>query len=154
MGLILAQPHQTEEYGNTAALLLAMAEEQGLHPRVVETVLGGFLVPDSISDLLKAAPPEGWDEPLQKPDVEYIDGKYYITADGIDESDPIQESMEDEFVTPGEAASDEVTPEEAAEGNVPLDVIRQWAKENGHPVADKGRIKQSVVEAFYAAHNE
>ena len=29
--------------------------------------------------------------------------------------------------------------------------IRAWAKENGHPVSDRGRIHQSVKDAYYAA---
>jgi hypothetical protein len=31
--------------------------------------------------------------------------------------------------------------------------IRAWAKANGHPVSDRGRIHQSVKDAFYAAQN-
>jgi hypothetical protein len=30
--------------------------------------------------------------------------------------------------------------------------IRAWAKDNGHPVSDRGRIHQSVKDAYYAAH--
>lgn len=30
--------------------------------------------------------------------------------------------------------------------------IREWARNNGHPVAERGRIKAEVVEAFAAAH--
>lgn len=30
--------------------------------------------------------------------------------------------------------------------------IRSWAKENGHPVSDRGRIPQSVVDAYREAH--
>ena len=30
--------------------------------------------------------------------------------------------------------------------------IRAWAKGNGHPVSDRGRIHQSVKDAYYAAH--
>jgi hypothetical protein len=29
--------------------------------------------------------------------------------------------------------------------------IRAWAKENGHEVSDRGRIHQSVKDAYYAA---
>lgn len=29
--------------------------------------------------------------------------------------------------------------------------IRAWAKENGHQVSDRGRIHQSVKDAYYAA---
>lgn len=32
------------------------------------------------------------------------------------------------------------------------DTIRQWARANGHKVSDRGRIPQSVREAYEAAH--
>ncbi|MET0820624.1 MAG: Lsr2 family protein [Aeromicrobium sp.] len=38
------------------------------------------------------------------------------------------------------------TPEELAH-------IRAWAKENGHTVSERGRIKSEVLEAFDAAQN-
>ncbi len=33
-----------------------------------------------------------------------------------------------------------------------LQAIRDWARRNGHPVSDRGRIAASVVDAFEAAH--
>ncbi|MGB2923462.1 MAG: Lsr2 family protein [Mycobacterium sp.] len=33
-----------------------------------------------------------------------------------------------------------------------LAAIREWARKNGHEVADRGRIKAEIVEAFDAAH--
>ena len=33
-----------------------------------------------------------------------------------------------------------------------LAAIRLWARRNGHEVADRGRIKAEIVEAFEAAH--
>lgn len=30
--------------------------------------------------------------------------------------------------------------------------IRKWAQENGHAVADRGRIHQHIRDAYYAAH--
>lgn len=33
-----------------------------------------------------------------------------------------------------------------------LSAIREWARENGHQVSDRGRIKAEVVEEFNAAH--
>ena len=30
--------------------------------------------------------------------------------------------------------------------------IRDWARKNGHPVSDRGRIPASIVEAYEAAH--
>jgi len=32
------------------------------------------------------------------------------------------------------------------------DAIRTWANENGHQVADRGRIARAIVEAYDAAH--
>ena len=36
-------------------------------------------------------------------------------------------------------------------GNPETAKIRAWAKENGHKVSDRGRIHQSVKDAYYAA---
>jgi hypothetical protein len=33
-----------------------------------------------------------------------------------------------------------------------LAAIREWARQNGHQVSDRGRIKAEVVQAFEAAH--
>ncbi len=33
-----------------------------------------------------------------------------------------------------------------------LAAIRDWARKNGHEVADRGRIKSEIVDAFDAAH--
>lgn len=38
----------------------------------------------------------------------------------------------------------------AARGD--LAAIRQWARDNGHEVSDRGRIKAEIVQAFEAAH--
>ncbi len=42
----------------------------------------------------------------------------------------------------------------ASVGNTPesLAKIREWARENGHKVSDRGRIAGPVVAAFKAAH--
>lgn len=34
-----------------------------------------------------------------------------------------------------------------------LQAIRDWARANGYEVADRGRIKADIVEAFEAAHS-
>jgi hypothetical protein len=34
-----------------------------------------------------------------------------------------------------------------------LGAIRQWARDNGHQVSDRGRIPASVIEAFEAAQS-
>ena len=40
----------------------------------------------------------------------------------------------------------------AAKSSEDLDAIRAWAKSNGHEVADRGRIAQSVKDAYYASN--
>lgn len=40
----------------------------------------------------------------------------------------------------------------AAKGDPDTAKIRAWAKKNGHEVSDRGRIQQSVREAYYATH--
>ena len=40
----------------------------------------------------------------------------------------------------------------ASNGDPDTARIRAWAKENGHQVSDRGRIHQSVKDAYYAAH--
>lgn len=153
MGLVFAEPHDTQTYSDTAALLLAMAEEQGLHVRVVQTVLGGFLVPDSISDLLDVTktPPAWWSEPLEEPNVIFEDGKYLVEpGTELGNGPALPEDGKPFYDELGEAVL--AFTEGAASGD--REAIRTWAKENGYEVADKGRLKASIVEAFYAAHSE
>jgi hypothetical protein len=33
-----------------------------------------------------------------------------------------------------------------------LQKIRQWAKDNGHDVSERGRVAQSIQDAYHAAH--
>lgn len=33
-----------------------------------------------------------------------------------------------------------------------LEQIRAWARDNGHPVADRGRLSKSVLDAYDAEH--
>lgn len=40
----------------------------------------------------------------------------------------------------------------AAAGGRDLAAIRTWAKANGHQVADRGRVPESVLQAYAAAH--
>lgn len=38
------------------------------------------------------------------------------------------------------------------EGKRDLGPVREWARQNGHEVSERGRIKSSVIEAYDAAH--
>ncbi|KLU11638.1 MULTISPECIES: Lsr2 family protein [Kocuria] len=40
----------------------------------------------------------------------------------------------------------------ASSGDPDTAKIRAWAKENGHEVSDRGRIHQTIKDAYYAAH--
>ena len=42
-------------------------------------------------------------------------------------------------------------PRSSSGGNPETAKIRAWAKENGYEVSDRGRIHQSVKDAYYAA---
>lgn len=153
MGLVFAEPHDTQAYSDTAALLLAMAEEQGLHVRVVQTVLGGFLVPDSISDLIQGPqgePPASWDAPLDEVTVHQdTDGRYYV-APQTELIDAVSLPEEDRpFFPDGQAEISFVNPKPAAASR---EDIRAWGRENGHAPAESGKLKGALVEAFRAAN--
>lgn len=52
----------------------------------------------------------------------------------------------------GQAKSARATgPRSSIGGNLETAKIRAWAKENGYEVSDRGRIHQSVKDAYYAA---
>jgi len=40
----------------------------------------------------------------------------------------------------------------SAEDKRDLGPVREWARQNGHDVSDRGRVKTSVVDAYDAAH--
>jgi len=39
-----------------------------------------------------------------------------------------------------------------AEDKRDLGAVREWARQNGHEVSERGRIKSSVIEAYDVAH--
>lgn len=159
------------EYGDTAALLVAMANEAGIHPREIQALPLGFLVPSALGDQLAApaplaiadprdegkTPPPGWGEPLAPADVEFgEDGKVYLTPDAaavfediVVVLDPVEDSLpvlrELALLQADVAEKAPVKPEAAA--------IRTWARENGFDVPVRGIVPKAVVEAFYEAHS-
>jgi len=40
----------------------------------------------------------------------------------------------------------------SSEGKRDLAPVREWARQNGHDVSERGRVKSSVIEAYDAAH--
>ncbi|MEX5299085.1 Lsr2 family protein [Kocuria sp. CPCC 205292] len=59
------------------------------------------------------------------------------------------------FITKARRAQSKQTAKQArptGKSNPDTAAIRQWARENGHPVSDRGRIHQDVQKAYYDAH--
>ncbi|MEX5270980.1 Lsr2 family protein [Kocuria sabuli] len=64
------------------------------------------------------------------------------------------------FIAKARRAQAKQSPKQARSGsarptgksNPDTAAIRQWARENGHPVSDRGRIHQDVQKAYYDAH--
>ena len=140
MGLVISKPH-TAEYGETASLLLQMADEMGFSPRVVKTVPGGFEVPDEISSVLMPAPvtadpPAWWSTPQPEIDIETApDGRVMLT-------EAARARLVDEIANP-------VAGTPVAAGR---EEIRAWALAGGFEPAPVGKLKQSVIAAFRAAN--
>ncbi len=171
MGIVPARIHH-KEYGETAALLLQMAAEMNINKWDIKTVPGGFSVPDVISDVLNptaqmhpdvpdvaaptGAPPTWWDEPQQTSDVEVdAEGKVYLKETPVEFVEaPVEVihgtlELSAEFFQPPVHLDTRMT---AGPSPVAKDAdIRSWAEENGIKVAAKGRLAQSVVDAYNAA---
>lgn len=125
-------PSSAKDQSDTAKLLLAMAAEAGMHPRVIQVVKYGFRVPDEllvvdgvpvlvpVDDFVQAVFPDSEDKPLIEDEAEVV-------------------------VVPDSPAVDSAEPG--------LEEMRDWARANGYQVADRGKLKNAVVEAFRAAHS-
>lgn len=139
-----------ESQGQTATWLIATANESGVDRRSIETVIGGFLVPDELAahlnpDLAPSVPvienpvvdlPEVGSEfvpELPVPDVEIgADGKVYLTEEA--------------------AAREQSDGTLVVEVEVDREAVRAWAKEQGLNPAEKGALKKEVYASFRAAH--
>lgn len=140
-------PADGPDHVEVAALLVAMAEEAGIHTREIIVTPHGFEIPDALFEQLNPAnsvvlsdprdegktPPPGWDEPLaDEVNIEQLeDGKFYLI-------DPI----------PVEKPEREVE-----EPVVKHSEIREWAQDQGLKVSAKGKLPQDIIDAFYAAHS-
>jgi hypothetical protein len=59
------------------------------------------------------------------------------------------------FIAKARRAQSKQTPKQArptGKSNPDTAAIRQWARDNGLPVSDRGRIHQDVQKAYYDAH--
>jgi hypothetical protein len=79
-----------------------------------------------------------------------IDGRAFeldLTNDHIRE---LENSLA-RFIGPAVTSSNGTTPTPRTSSE-DLQVIREWARKNGHQVKDRGRIPFSVMDAFAKAH--
>lgn len=155
-------PADGPDHVEVAALLVAMAEEAGIHTREILVSPHGFHVPDALYDQLNPAlavamvdprdegktPPPGWDEPLADDvNVERLeDGKFYLIED-----DPAEVKTPLDAVD--ERLSDAGLINLKPNPTVKHAEIRDWATEQGLKVSAKGKLPQDVIDAFYAAHS-
>lgn len=144
-------PSDSEEYGEFASLLVAMAREADIHPREVKALPTGFEVPEALYAQLAPQqaqpltdprdegkiPPPGWDEPLEPADVVFEGGKVYLTP-------PAEAALVGDGTVVVEVEAPK-KPEAAA--------VRTWARENGIDVPVRGIVPQAVVDAYYEAHS-
>ncbi|MGQ1799012.1 histone-like nucleoid-structuring protein Lsr2 [Kocuria oceani] len=83
-----------------------------------------------------------------------LDGRQYEIDLSTANAEKLREALRP-FVASGRRAQGKTArsagPRSSAGGNPETAKIRAWAKENGHEVSDRGRIHQSVKDAYYAA---
>lgn len=167
-----------ESQGLTATWLLHTADENGLDRRSIKTTRGGFNVPDELAACLsgeKAVPappvevaqvemPEVGSQfipELPRVDVQFDAGGRIVLTDEAAE----REITEGSVVIETDPAFADLISEVAAareselnsadfsdEPVVDREVVRAWAKANGHEPAEKGALKKSVMEAYAAEH--
>ena len=84
-----------------------------------------------------------------------LDGKDYEIDLSTTNAEKLREALRP-FAEAGRkttrSGSPRRTPSRASGSDPDTAKIRAWAKENGHEISDRGRIHQSVRDAYYAAH--
>ncbi|MEX5271550.1 Lsr2 family protein [Kocuria sabuli] len=85
-----------------------------------------------------------------------LDGKDYEIDLSADNAEKLREALRPYAAagrkTTRNGGGTRGTGNRGAKGDPDTAKIRAWAKENGHEVSDRGRIHQSVKDAYYAAH--
>jgi hypothetical protein len=83
-----------------------------------------------------------------------VDGRQYEIDLSAANAEKLREALRP-FVASGRRAQGKSArttgPRSTSGSNPETAKIRAWAKENGHEVSDRGRIHQSVQDAYYAA---
>jgi hypothetical protein len=84
-----------------------------------------------------------------------LDGKDYEIDLSADNAEKLRQTLRP-YATAGRkttrSSGTRSAGNRAAKGDSDTAKIRAWAKENGHEVSDRGRIHQSVKDAYYAAN--
>ena len=82
-----------------------------------------------------------------------LDGKDYEIDPSTDHAEKLREALRP-YAAAGRKTTrgggTRNTGNRAAKSDPDTAKIRAWAKENGHEVSDRGRIHQSVKDAYYA----
>ena len=83
-----------------------------------------------------------------------VDGRQYEIDLSTANAEKLREALRP-FAAAGRRTQSKSTratgPRSSTGGNHETAKIRAWAKENGYEVSDRGRIHQSVKDAYYAA---
>ena len=83
-----------------------------------------------------------------------LDGRQYEIDLSTANAEKLREALRP-YVASGRRAQGKPAraagPRSSSGGNPETAKIRAWAKENGYEVSDRGRIHQSVKDAYYAA---
>lgn len=83
-----------------------------------------------------------------------LDGRQYEIDLSTANAEKLREALRP-YVSSGRRTQGKSTrtagPRSSSGGNPETAKIRAWAKENGYEVSDRGRIHQSVKDAYYAA---
>lgn len=129
----LIEANGTAERGATASWLLASADEAGIDRKLIRRAAKGYVIPDELYSFITTEH-KGVrsDREVSVP----VAAEPAVTPVDVSTSHPDGPPQLDERVT--------VPPDR--------EVVRAWAKENGYQVADVGRIKHSLVDAYVAAH--
>lgn len=83
-----------------------------------------------------------------------LDGAQYEIDLSEENATKLREAVRP-FIAKARRAQSKQTPKQArptGKSNPDTAAIRQWARENGLPVSDRGRIHQDVQKAYYDAH--
>ncbi|MEX5261608.1 Lsr2 family protein [Kocuria sp. CPCC 205263] len=83
-----------------------------------------------------------------------LDGRQYEIDLSTANAEKLREALRPYAAAGRRAQSKSVRttgPRSSTGGNSETAKIRAWAKENGYEVSDRGRIHQSVKDAYYAA---